>query len=277
MLNIPVSDFFTWWQALILGLVEGITEFLPVSSTAHLVLTSHVLRIPDSEFLVLFEVVVQAGAIAAVVVLYWRQLLDIQLWPKLLMSFVPTGLIAFMFSDVVKNSFLANELISLLMLGVVGVGLLFWEWLPFGSGRNAGSKGVESKSAATTTIRELTWRQCVLIGIIQSCAIVPGVSRSLATVVGGLSVGMDRKSAVEYSFLLAVPTLGAAAVFSLLDASTPLSVPLLGTLSVGLAAAFITSIIGMELLLRFTRSAKMAWFGVYRILLVAGYFLLYVR
>src|SRR5688500_263210 len=179
-------------HALIIGVVEGITEFLPVSSTAHMILTSHLLGLEDQPFVKSFEIIIQLGAILSVVALYWRKLLDRELLAKTAVAFIPTGVIGLTVYRALKAYLLGNVYVVLASLLVGGVALIVFSRFTAAS----------DEEIDFTTI---TYRRAVLIGLFQAIAIVPGVSRSAATIVGGSLIGVPKRTIVEFSFLLAIP------------------------------------------------------------------------
>src|SRR3989338_8887149 len=190
-------------HTIIFGIVEGITEFLPVSSTAHLILTTKLLGLDQSNFQKSFEIIIQLGAIASVVVLYWRAFLRIEVLKRLVVAFIPTGVLGALLYPLVKNVLIGNVSIVLWALGVGGLALIIFEhWH-------------RESETSHEDIATIPYRYCVLVGLFQTTAMIPGVSRSAATIVGGLIVGLKRKTIVEFSFLLAVPTMLAATVFDL--------------------------------------------------------------
>jgi undecaprenyl-diphosphatase len=187
-------------QTIILGIVEGITEFLPISSTGHLILTSKLLGIADSDFLKSFEIAIQFGAILAIVVLYWKKVwANKDNWKKIAVAFLPTAVIGFLLYKVLKQYLLSNDMLVIWVLGLGGVVLIAFElWH-----KKYGKVGVAEVS-------QISYKKSFLTGIWQSVAIIPGVSRSAATIVGGMAMGISREAIVEFSFFLAVPTMAAA-------------------------------------------------------------------
>ncbi|MCK5082931.1 MAG: undecaprenyl-diphosphate phosphatase, partial [Candidatus Omnitrophica bacterium] len=187
------------WQTILLGIVEGITEFLPISSTGHLILTSRLLNIPQSDFLSSFQIAIQLGAILAVVLLYARSLiLEWEILKRVMAAFIPTAVIGLTFYKVIKQYLMGSELVVAWALLIGGVILIIFESF------------YKEKETSLGEISALSYKQAILIGVFQSFAMVPGVSRSAATIIGGLSLGLKRKTIVEFSFLLAVPTMVAA-------------------------------------------------------------------
>lgn len=255
----------TMIQSLILGIVEGISEFLPISSTGHLILASELLKIDQSNFTKSFEIIIQLGAIFSVVALYWRSFLKIEILKRLVVAFIPTGVIGLALYKVVKSYLLGNESVVLWSLLVGGLALIIFElWHK------------ESADAAAE-ISDVTYRQSVTIGLCQSVAIIPGVSRSAATIVGGLLVGLKRKTVVEFSFLLAVPTMLAASGLDLLKNADSFSKDQLGVLTVGFVVSFITALISIRFLLGWIRTHNFVPFGIYRIILTLVFWLSVLR
>lgn len=241
-------------SALILGIVEGITEFLPISSTGHLILTAHLLKIAQTDFLKSFEIAIQLGAILSVVVLYWRSLIaDIKALKRVLAAFIPTAIIGFLLYKVIKNYLLGNERIVLISLFLGGIFLILFELL------------YREKETASSSIADISYGQAVAIGLFQSISVIPGVSRAAATICGGLLLGLKRKTIVEFSFLLAVPTMLAATGFDLIKSAGSFSSAQFGLLAVGFIVSFITAIFGIKFLLNFIKGHNFVSFGIYRI------------
>jgi undecaprenyl-diphosphatase len=250
-------------HALILGIVEGITEFLPVSSTAHLILAGHALRLGDSEFLKSFEIIIQLGAILSVVVLYWSRFWHWDVLKKLVVAVFPTGVIGLTVYRVLKSYLLGNITIVLLALVAGGVALILFERFP-------------QRDVEEVDFSEITYRKAFLIGLFQAIAIIPGVSRSAATIVGGSLIGISKRTIVEFSFMLAVPTMLAATGLELLKSRAALAgnaTPL----AVGFVVSFITAIIAIKSFLGYLKRHDFSAFGWYRIALAVVYFLVFVR
>ncbi len=245
-------------HGLILGIIEGATEFLPVSSTGHLILASSVLAIPQTDFVKTFEIAIQLGAILAVAVLYFKSFFDLQLLLKLAAAFIPTGLIGLLVYPVFKSVFEGNVLVVLLALFLGGVILILFERF----------MGKVEDYATPVAPRELTYSQAVLVGFAQAVAIIPGVSRSGATIVGGLALGINRATIVEFSFLLAVPTMLAATSLSLYkDHALAYSGQEWLALAVGFIAAFVVALVVVRWFLTYIRAHSFTAFGTYRIVL----------
>ncbi len=251
-------------HAIILGIVEGITEFLPISSTGHLILASDLLHIAQTAFTKSFEISIQFGAIAAVIVLCWKKLWHVATIKKLLAAFIPTGIIGLLLYKVVKTYLLGNENVVLWALFLGGVALIIFEWRH--------KEGVST----TDTLEAISYRQAVVIGFFQAIAIVPGVSRSAATIVGGLFLGLKRSTVVEFSFLLAVPTMLAASGLDLAKNYSLFSADQFGALAVGFAVSFLVALGSIKFLLRYIQKHNFIPFGVYRVIVALLFWFLVV-
>jgi len=247
-------------DSVILGVLEGITEFLPVSSTGHLILASELLGLESSTFLSSFQIAIQLGAIAAVVCLYWKSFLDLTFLKKLFVAFLPTGLVGFLVYPYVKGFLLGNPFVVVTSLFVGGIVLILFELVH--------KERPESLEGA----KEITYRQALLVGLFQSIAIIPGVSRSAATIIGGLVVGMRRVAIVEFSFLLAVPTMVAATGYDLLKSADTFATDDVGLLAIGFITAFAVALLSMQFLLTIVRRYSFIPFGIYRIVLAVAFF-----
>ena len=244
------------WQALIFGIVEGITEFLPVSSTGHLILTAKLLQISQSEFIKSFEIVIQLGAILAVVVLYWgRFMKSWEIWKRLLAAFMPTALVGALLYKTVKKYLLGNNEVVLWSLFIGGIFLIIFELLH------------REKKDAVEELCSISYSQALVIGLFQSLAMIPGVSRAAATIIGGLVVGLKRKNIVEFSFLLAVPTMLAATALDLLKSAQVFKPEQLVFLGTGFVVSFLVAVIAIKFLLTFIKRHNFISFGVYRVII----------
>jgi len=245
----------TFLDSTILGIIEGFTEFLPISSTAHLILASKLLGLETSEFLKSFEISIQLGAIASVVFLYWRTLVSKwDLNKKIIAAFIPTAIVGLFFYRLVKNIFLENYLISVYSLLTGGVLLILFEL--FHKERN--DKDGE--------LSDITYTKALAIGVFQSISIVPGVSRAAATILGGMLLGISRKTIVEFSFLLAIPTMAAATGLDLLKSADYFSRSDFISLATGFVISFIVATLSIKFLLKFIQNHNFTYFGVYRII-----------
>jgi undecaprenyl-diphosphatase len=261
----------SYLHALILGIVEGVTEFLPVSSTAHMILTSHVLGLEDNEFVKSFEIIIQLGAILSVVALFWRRLLDRDVFAKTAVAFIPTGVVGLTVYKAVKG-LLGSPAVALASLFVGGVVLILFDRR---SRAAHGAAGAEPEADAAD-FAALTYRQAALVGVCQCLAIIPGVSRSAATIVGGQLLGVPKRTIVEFSFLLAIPTMGAATGLELLKNYRALAGHL-DVLAVGFVVSFVTALFAIRSFLGYVRRRSFAAFGWYRIVLAALYFAVFLR
>ena len=241
-------------DGLILGVVEGLTEFLPISSTAHLIITSRLFGIVQSEYLKTFEIAIQSGAILAIVVLYWRRFLDWEVLKRILAAFVPTGLLGLVLYKFVKAYLLGNMPVALWALGAGGALLILID-LVF----KRGGKGV--------AFSDMKYGRLAGIGVFQTLALVPGVSRSASAIVGGLILGMERTAAAEFSFLLGAPTLLAATGLDLLKSAGDFSHDQFLSLGVGLIVSFLAAWASIKFLLNYLKKHSLVAFGVYRIVL----------
>ncbi|MCH3923689.1 MAG: undecaprenyl-diphosphate phosphatase [Bacteroidales bacterium] len=242
-------------QTIIISIVEGLTEFLPVSSTGHMILAQGIMGIKSDEFVKMFTVCIQFGAILSVIVIYWKRFL--QSWSfywKLLTAFIPAAVIGFLCSDYI-DALLESPLVVAIMLVIGGVFMLFVD-------------KIFNKPADDQTI---TYKKSFIIGFCQCIAMIPGVSRSMATIVGGMSQKLNRKTAAEFSFFLAVPTMAAASGYKLLkifmDNKTLLT-DNINTLILGNVVAFVVAILAIKFFIAFLTKYGFKAFGYYRI--VAG-------
>ena len=240
-------------HSVVLGVVEGVTEFLPVSSTGHLILTVKLLGLNPSEFLKSFEITIQLGAILAVVALYWRPLLNLEILKRIFVAFLPSAVIGFLLYKLIKKSLLGNSHVVLWALFAGGLVLILFE------------RFHRENEFASEDITRLPYSKCFRIGLFQCLAMVPGVSRSGATIVGGLALGLKRKTVVEFSFLLAVPTLLAATALDLVKNASGFSRDQFGFLFIGGVTSFVVALLSIRFLLRFVRRHSFIPFGIYRI------------
>lgn len=242
-------------ETIILGIIEGFTEFLPISSTAHLILSGRLLKVPSTEFFKSFEIAIQLGAILAVVFWYKNKLKQLdEILTKVLVAFVPTGLMGFLFYPLIKKALLEKiEIVIWALLGGGAVMILLETW------------GQKHFSFSTVTREEITFKQAWGIGLCQSLAIIPGVSRAAATIFGGMFWGLSRPLAVEFSFLLAVPTMLAATGWDLLKTGGLFLPQQWLTLLMGLVVSFVAALIGIKFLLRLVQHHNFIVFGLYRL------------
>jgi len=243
-------------QVLIFGIVEGITEFLPISSTGHLILTAKLLGVTQSEFIKSFQIAIQLGAILSVVVIYWGRLTSgSKIWKRLLVAFMPTALIGFLLYKIIKKYLLGNNQVVLWSLFIGGIFLIIFELF------------YRRKEEGVEEIPDISYRQAFTIGLFQSVAVIPGVSRAAATIIGGLAAGLKRKTIVEFSFLLAVPTMLAATVWDLFKSAQLFKSEQFIFLGAGFVVSFAVAIIAIKFLLVFIKRHNFISFGVYRIII----------
>lgn len=244
----------------ILSIVEGVTEFLPISSTGHLILASKLLDISTSNFTKTFEIVIQLGAIMAVVVLYFKKFFQsFDLYKKLIVAFLPTAVVGFFLYPFIKGYLLGNSQVVVWSLFLGGIAIILFE-----------------KYHKPFNPQPLTIKHYFLIGLFQSLSVIPGVSRAAATIIGGLLTGLNRESATEFSFLLAVPTMFAASALDIYKSRQILMSGNLATLLLGTLLSFIFATVAVKFLIGYVKKHNFIAFGIYRIIL-ALLFLLFVE
>ena len=271
------------FQTIVIAIVEGLTEFLPVSSTGHMIITQALLGVDSTPFAKAFTVIIQFGAILSVVVLYWKRFFKMNKLPenyaqnkiglkrtwsvfsfrfdfyvKLFVAFLPAAVIGFLAGDYI-DLLLENVTVVAVMLLLGGVFMLF----------------IDKIFNKTIDNQEISYKRAWLIGFFQCIAMIPGVSRSMATIVGGLSSKLNRKNAAEFSFFLAVPTMAAASGYTLLKlvrnpATANLLTDNLGTLLLGNLVAFLVAIAAIKFFIGFLTKYGFKAFGWYRILVGGG-------
>lgn len=255
----------TLFQAIILAIIEGITEFLPVSSTGHMIIGSTVMGIQQNEFVKLFTVAIQFGAILSVIALYWKRFFQtFNFYVTLFIAFIPAAVFGLLLGDYI-DMLLENVLVVGIMLFLGGIVFLFIDrWAPGGT---------------ETGPQEIKPQKAVTIGLFQCLAMVPGVSRSAATIIGGMTQGLTRKHAAEFSFFLAVPTMFAATVKSIYDYvkdGGAITGEHLQLFAIGNVVAFIVAIIAIRSFIAFLSKRGFKAFGWYRIAVGGAIILLYV-
>ncbi|HLD92170.1 MAG TPA: undecaprenyl-diphosphatase UppP [Patescibacteria group bacterium] len=238
-------------QTLILSVVEGITEFLPISSTGHLILVSDLLKITQTEFIKSFDIIIQLGAILSVVAIYFNKLIKSRdIWKQIIIAFLPSAIFGALFYKLIKTYLIGNSLVVVLSLFIGGIVMILFE------------KYHKDKE------KELNLKHYLLIGLFQVVSMIPGVSRAFATIFGGMVVGMSRKKATEFSFFLAIPTMLGATVLDLIK--TDISIwtnSNLVTLFLGFLASFATAYVVVKWLIKFVQTHNFIRFGWYRIIL----------
>lgn len=242
-------------QAVILGIIEGVTEFLPVSSTGHMILAAAIMKIQDDGFLKTFEIAIQLGAILSVLTLYYRRfLVSYEIYLKLLVAFLPAGVIGFFAYDTVKT-YLFNAYVVSAALIIGGVLLILLD------------RWTEKEESMYASPEKISFRGCLQIGLFQSVSMVPGVSRAAAAIFGGIFSGFTRTQAAEFSFLLAIPTMFAATGYDLFRTSRSFAANEWTLLAVGAVAAFVSALIAVKAFIAFLTKHGFRHFGYYRIAL----------
>jgi len=241
-------------QAIILGIIEGITEFLPISSTGHLIVVSHWLAIEQTDANKAFEVIIQFSAILAVVMNYKDKfsVKHRELWQKVVIAFIPIGLVGLLFHHQIKTFFTVPIVGTMFIVG--GIVFLVLEYF------------YTERATHLADVEQISYRQAIWIGIAQVFALIPGTSRAGASIVGGLLVGLNRKSSAEFSFLLALPVLAAAAGFDMLQHYQDFSDSNLQILLLGFVVSFIVAYFTIKLFLHFLEKFTFVGFGIYRII-----------
>ena len=260
----------SYWHAIILAIIEGLTEFLPVSSTGHMIVASALLGIPINSFTKLYLVVVQLGAILSVFAVYWRRFFQsFDFYLKLLVAFLPIVVVGLLLKKYI-DALLESVSVVAVMLLLGGIALLFIDkWFP-----------QQRPEAGESAVTNPSYRQAFVIGVFQCLAVVPGTSRSAATIVGGLSQRLTRQAAAEFAFFLAMPTMLAASVKDVydyykeakthgIDPTHLVSAEQLKQLALGNAVAFVVALLAIRLFVGFVAKYGFRAFGIYRIIVGA--------
>jgi len=242
-------------QSIVLAIIEGLTEFLPVSSTGHMILASSVMNIQDDAFVKTFEISIQAGAIMAIVLQYSARFLKgISIYLKLGIAFIPTGIIGFLAYPFIKANLFNSRIVAIsLILG--GIILILID------------KKIAGRQGKVEVLENISYKNALFIGLIQSISMIPGVSRAAATITGGVFNGLDKRQAVEFSFLLAVPTMFVATGYDLFKTSVEFSGNEIFLLSIGLVVSFITAWFVVKIFLKIVQNYGFKYFGYYRIII----------
>ena len=251
-------------KAVIMGVVEGLTEFLPISSTGHLILAGALLGFDDDKAKV-FDIAIQTGAIFAVILVYWQKirttLVDLptkkqaqQLVLNVLIAFLPAVVLGLLFGKTIKAHLFTPVVVATTF--IVGGFIILWAEKRQAAGGNA---------VRVTDADDMTWKDAVKVGLVQCLAMVPGTSRSGATIIGGMLLGLSRKAATDFSFYLAIPTLIGAGVYSLYKERALLGMADVPMFSVGLVVSFLSAWVCVRWLLRFIASHSFTGFAYYRI------------
>lgn len=255
------------FQTIFLSLVEGITEFLPISSTGHLILTAHILNIPNTEFVKSFMIIIQLGAILSVVFLYYKDLLNKKIWPPIITAFIPSAVIGLLFYHFIKSYLLGNSMVTVIMLFIGGVAFIVVElW---------NKKRIEDDK--DIKIQDISLTKSFILGIFQSISIIPGTSRAGSTILGGLTLGISRKASAEFSFILAIPTMLAASMLDVYETKLDFTNQELLMLSIGFVLSFIFAALSIKFLLKYLQNHTFIPFGVYRIIVAVVFYFVYLR
>lgn len=247
-------------QVITLSIVEGITEFLPISSTGHMILASTLLKIAETDFVKSFEIIIQFGAILAVLLLYWKKLLtNKDTFISVAIAFIPTAIVGLVLYKFIKDILLGNPWVVVWSLGIGGIFLILLE------------KNHKEKT------EHMNLFQAFLIGCAQSLSVIPGVSRAAATIAGALLLGIKREPAVEFSFLLAIPTMAAATGLDLLKSGQHFTGSQVKLLGIGFVGAFITALIVVKWFIGFVKKHTFIPFAIYRILAAFSFFFFVLR
>jgi undecaprenyl-diphosphatase len=259
------------FETIVIAIVEGLTEFLPVSSTGHMIIAQNVLGVESTEFVKAFTFIIQFGAILSVLVLYWKRFFQLNHTPapeganaiqkllhkfdfywKLFVAFIPAAVLGLLFSDAI-DAMLESVSVVAIMLVLGGIFMLFCDKIF--------NKGSESTP--------FTERRALMVGLYQCISMIPGVSRSMATIVGGMSQGLTRKAAAEFSFFLAVPTMFGATLYKmyklLKEGGTDLIMDNMTTLIVGNVVAFVVAMLAIKGFIKYVQKYGFVAFGWYRI------------
>ncbi len=242
-------------QTIILAIIEGLTEFLPISSTGHMILASSLMKIQDDAFVKTFEIAIQLGAIMAIVMLYAKRFLQgITIYLKLATAFLPTAVVGFLAYGFIK-AHLFNPIVVAVSLVVGGVILILID------------KKIVTKESETDVLENINYKNAFFIGLIQCFSMIPGVSRAAATIIGGVFNGLNKKQATEFSFLLAVPTMFAATGYDLLKTPVSFTSDELIMLLIGLVIAFFSAWLAVKIFLKIVENYGFKHFGYYRIVI----------
>lgn len=245
----------TLFQSILIAVVEGLTEFLPISSTGHMILASTAMGIHEEEFVKTFEVFIQLGAILAIALMYIKRFFrNLTIYFKLITAFLPTAVVGLLAYDYIK-AYLFNPIVVSVSLILGGVILLLID------------KKVTAQSSSMMEVEAISYKNAFFIGLCQCLSMVPGTSRAAATIIGGVFNGLDKKQATEFSFLLAVPTMLAAGGYDLLKVDLAFTSEQLMLLGIGFVVAFASAWGAVKLFLTYVSTHGFTSFGWYRIAL----------
>jgi len=241
-------------QAIIIGIIEGFTEFLPISSTGHMIVASEFLGIEQSALVKAYEVIIQFAAILAVMLLYREKinLKEIDLWQKIMAAFLPLAIVGFILKDWVKEIFVIETVAWMFIIG--GVIFIIVEYFH------------KDEKSTATEVENVTWKQAMIIGFGQVLSLVPGTSRAGSTIIAGMLGGVNRKTSTEFSFLLAIPVMMAVSGYDLLKHYHEFMGADLTAFAVGFVVAFFVAYITIKLFIVFLQRFTFVAFGIYRII-----------
>ena len=241
-------------QAVIIGIIEGFTEFLPISSTGHMIVASRFLGIEESALIKAYEVIIQFAAILAVMLIYREKITfrKVDLWIKLFVAFLPLAIVGFIFKDQIKSLFNVQTVAWMFIIG--GIVFLVVEYF------------YQEKETHVKEVEKVSMMQALWVGIAQIFSLVPGTSRAGATIIGGLLAGLDRKTSAEFSFLLAIPVMAAVSGYDLLKHYQDFANADWGAFVVGFIVAFVVAYATIKLFLAFIQRFTFVAFGIYRII-----------
>jgi len=242
------------FQAIIIGVIEGFTEFLPISSTGHMIVASKFLGIEETALIKAYEVIIQFAAIMAVMLIYKEKITfkKIDLWSKLLLAFLPLAIVGFVFKDYIKALFNVQTVAWMFIIG--GIIFLIVEYF------------YKEEKAHVSDVEKVSYKQALWVGVAQVFSLVPGTSRAGATIIGGLLARLDRKTSMEFSFLLAIPVMAAVTGYDLLKHYQDFANANWGAFVVGFLTAFVVAYLTIKLFLAFIQRFTFVTFGVYRII-----------
>ncbi len=249
-------------EVIILSIIQGITEFLPISSTGHMIMAAHIMGMENTEFLKTFEISIQLSTVLAIVLMYRGKLLaGLKLYYKLFWAFIPVAVVGLLFYDVIK-AVLFNTVVVSVMLILGGIVLI---WL---------DKWTRERETQYEELEDISTKSALMIGIAQCFALIPGTSRAAATIIGGAAIGYNERQATEFSFLLAIPTMAAATGYDLFKTASGISMEQFMLLGIGSVFAFIFAWIAVKGFLKIVDHYGFRHFGYYRIALAVTFLVL---
>lgn len=250
------------FEVIILSIIEGITEFLPISSTGHMILASHLMGMENTEFLKTFEISIQLSAVLAIVVMYRDKLFaGLQLYYKLFWAFIPVAVVGLLFYDEIK-ALLFNTVVVSVMLILGGIVLILLD------------RWTRQRETQYDNLEDISTKSALMIGIAQCFALIPGTSRAAATIIGGAAIGYNERQATEFSFLLAIPTMAAATGYDLFKTASAISMEQFLLLGMGSVFSFIFAWFAVKGFLKIVDHYGFRHFGYYRIALASVFLVL---